>query len=61
MAVIKFHASLKSDFEPIRSEILDGASLPSLAEIYQRVLQRTSRVNDLGPSTLVTDHSALVT
>ena len=61
MAIMKFLAGLKSDFEPIRSQILGGASLPSLAETYQRVLRSTSRVNDLGPSTPITDHSALVT
>ena len=32
MAVMKFLAGLKPDFEPIRSQILGGASLPSLAE-----------------------------
>ena len=60
MAVIKFLAGLKSDFEPIRSQMLGGASLPTLAKTYQHVLRSTSHVNDPSPSTLVTNHSALV-
>ena len=58
MAVMKFLASLKSYFEPLRSQILGSASLPSLAETYQRVLRSTSR--EIVP-TPVPDNSALVT
>ena len=59
MADMKFLAELKSDFEPVRSQILGSTTLPSVVETYQHVLRSTSW--DLLATPYAPDHLALVT
>lgn len=54
MLVLKFLAGLKLKFEPIKSQILAGAELPS-TEAYVRVLHATSKKRTESDGIPVTD------